>query len=273
MDSSTFALFFDVVLTGTLLSLLLPLLGAALLLRRELFLGAAVAQTGSLGIAAWIAAGLGDGAGSLGAGMGAAIAAGVIGMRSGTPRGGGLQAGAAWLFLLGGSGAMLLLADAPHGMQAIEQLQLSSLLGATRGDVWVAGVGLVAVLAALLLRGRVLLLWALDPATATVHGHPVRTLDALAGATIGAALGFSIHATGLPFTFGATVLPVLAARELVGTLRGVLVMAPLLGAGAFVTAWWWADRADLPPGQCAVVLLAGAVAVARLAARLRSRPR
>lgn len=265
MPASTWMLFLDVVLTGALLAALLPLLGAVLLLRRELFLAAAVAQTGSLGIAVWIACGLGAGTGSLVAGMLAAIAAGVVGMRSRPARGGALQAGAAWLFLLGSGGAMLLLADAPHGMQTIEQLQLSSLLGATRGDVVLAGTGLSVVLLALAWKGRTLLLWAMDPATATVHGHPVPLLDVAVGAVVGAALGFSIHATGLLFTFGATVLPVLAARELVATLRGVLILAPLLGCAAFVVAWWWADRADLPPGQCAVVLLSGVVALARCA--------
>ncbi len=271
MPESTWSLFFDVIVTGTLLACVLPFLGTLLLLRRELFLGAAVAQSGSLGIAAVLALSFDDGGAHgvsgpgwpLLGGMGAAMAAGVVAMRSGAMRNNSLQAGAAWLFLFGGSAAMVLLAGAPHGMQTVQQVMLSSLLGATRFDAVVALVLLSGTIIVFVAFGRPLLLWAMDPVTAKVHGWPVNTIDLLVGAAIGGVLGFSIHATGLPFTFGATVLPVLAARELARSLRGVLVLAPLLSGAMFLVAWWWADVADLPPGQCAVVLLAVVVVLAR----------
>lgn len=274
-------LFGDAVATGVLLAAALPWFGVVLVLRQQLFLAAAIGQGANLGIAVALWAGLGgaavgaahDESVALGAGVCAGAATAIAAMRALSRRGSSLEARAAWMFLCGGSGAMLLLADAPHGLQEVQRLQLSSLLGASASDVWVSA-GLVSIAAAALWRWRRLLLaWAMDPATVQAHGGSVLRLDVLVGGAIGGAIGFSIHATGLPFTFGVAVLPVLLLRELAGSLAAVLGWAPVVGAGGFLAAFWLADRADLPPGQATVVLLGAAVVAARggrtLAAKFR----
>ncbi len=267
---ATFELFFDAWATGLLLAVSLPLLGVLLVLRRQIFLGAAVAQTGSLGIAtmlwlfpAAVHAHDGQFVGEyvpLTGGLSFAVVAAFAALRTGRTLA-EAEARAVWLFLAGSCGAMVLLAQAPHGMQTVQQLMLSSLLGATRADLWFATALLVVVLVVWLGLPRQLLLWGTDSATAHVHGLRLARLDVGLGALMGLALGFSIHATGLPFTFGAAVLPVLAARPLARSFRQVLLAAPVLGAGAFVLGWRWADAADLPPGQCAVLVMLAFVAL------------
>jgi ABC-type Mn2+/Zn2+ transport system permease subunit len=168
------------------------------------------------------------------------------------------------MFLFAGSGAMVLLADAPHGLHEVQRLMLSSLLGASQADVLVASGLLAATAAAVLAFRRRLLLWAMDPPSAQVYGTSLVRQDLLVGAWAGGVIGFAIHATGLTFTFGCTVLPVLFVRELAGSLTVALWLAPAVGGCGYVASFVLADRLDLPPGQCCVAVLGGAVAIARL---------
>jgi ABC-type Mn2+/Zn2+ transport system permease subunit len=85
----------------------------------------------------------------------------------------------------------------------------------------------------------------------------------MVGVLVGAVISHAILATGLMFTFAATVLPVLAARELAGSLRGVMLLAPTIGLIGQALAFALAHRADLPPGQVAVVVFGGAALLTR----------
>jgi ABC-type Mn2+/Zn2+ transport system permease subunit len=269
-------LFAQAWLTGVLLAALLPLLGVVLLLRQQVFLGAAIAQSANLGIAVALAAGLGTAAGAghrleaaapLLSGLLFSAATCAFAMRALSAGESSHEARAAFVFLFASSAALLLLSGSPHGSHEVQRLMLSSLLGANALDVVVSALLLAATVAAALLWPRRVLLWATDPASARAYGYRVGAIDVAAGAWIGGAIGFAIHGTGMPFTFGCTVLPVLFAREVATSLRAVLVLAPLVGAAAFALAWWIGDRLDLPPGQCVVVVLALLAAMARAVRR------
>ncbi|MCA8948852.1 MAG: metal ABC transporter permease [Planctomycetes bacterium] len=273
MIALSWELFGDAILTGVLLSALLPLLGAILVLRHQIFLAAAIAQSGNLGIAVGIALGLGGHAHGSDVhghatetvlGLLFAAATGALAMRALTAAASSLEARAVWTFLFASSAALLLLNDAPHGRQEIQRLMLSSLLGASRADVAIAAALLALSVAAFGWRRRALLLWATDPESAAAYGHRTAVWDLVVGGWIGIAIGFAIHSSGLPFAFGGAVLPVLFARAVTRTLRGTLLVAPLFGAASFGVAFVAGDRLDLPPGQCTVALQAIAAAAARL---------
>jgi ABC-type Mn2+/Zn2+ transport system permease subunit len=127
---------------------------------------------------------------------------------------------------------------------------------------------LLATVALAFARDRILL-WTIDPEGARVLGVRTARWDVAVGAAIGVATGFAIHAAGLLFTFGATVLPVLVARRLGRSLAGVLLLAPLLGLGATFAGLVAGHSWDLPPGQSAVAVMALLLAGASLAGRLR----
>jgi ABC-type Mn2+/Zn2+ transport system permease subunit len=158
---------------------------------------------------------------------------------------------------------MLALADAPHGLQELQRLFLSSLLAAGPNDVWFSAAAVAVVGGWLWARPRQLLAWALEPRTAAAHGGAVFGHDLMVGVLVGAVISHAILATGLMFTFAATVLPVLAARELAGSLRGVMLLAPTIGLIGQALAFALAHRADLPPGQVAVVVFGGAALLTR----------
>ncbi|MBK8098800.1 MAG: metal ABC transporter permease [Planctomycetes bacterium] len=269
-------LFGDAWTVGLLLAALLPIGGIVLVLRRQVFLAAAIGQTSTLGIALAIFLGLGahEAPGHAHAetwALGFALVAGVLtavtALRALSQGGAAMEARAGWMFLLGGSASMLLLAERPHGLQEVQRLQLSSLLGASPADVWICAVVLAVIAAVVIALGRRLLLWAIDPTTARVLGMACGRWDVAVGGWLGLVSGFAIHATGLLFVFGLTILPVLFAAQVCRRLGAVLVVAPMTGLLATAVALAVAHLGDLPPGQVAVALLAGAVLLARLIRR------
>lgn len=257
-------LFGDAMVMGGLCGVLLPLLGVVLVLRQQVFLAAAIGQSANLGAAlamqaaAFLGAGhaLDDGLPAYVCGLAAAVLAAVAAMRALSAQATTLEARSAVLFLGGGAGAMLLLAHAPHGVQMLERRQFSSLLTVGTGDLVVAASLLVVVWITMQRCRHRLWLWALDPRAAAAHGASLRRWDLAVGAVLGLGLGHALHGTGLVFTFGLTVLPVLAAREVAGSLRQVLVLAPLFGVAAVVSGFVFGHRFDLPVGQVATAAAA-----------------
>ncbi|MCC7397402.1 MAG: metal ABC transporter permease [Planctomycetes bacterium] len=258
------SLFHDAWLVALLLAAVLPLCGIVLVLRHQLFLAAAIGQAATFGIALGTAVGLAPAvmpasshaetfslllallAGSLTA---------VLAMRTLSTTGSPLETRSAGIFLAGAALSVLVCSKLPHGLEEVHRLTMSSLLGASPGDVWIAAGLLVFVATAAATRRRALLLWAIDPVTAQVQGARVRTSDVAVGITIGATTGFAIHATGLLFAFGLTLLPVLLARSLARSLRTVVWLAPVAGVLGTAAALGLAHVGDLPPGQVAVGLL------------------
>lgn len=280
MDEFLFAwsLFHDAWSVALLLSLLLPLCGVVLVLRHQLFLAAAIGQAATLGIALGICLGIAPAVEpggshaetfSLLLAMLAGGTAALLAMRALSTTGSQLEARSVQVFLAGGSLSVLFTSGQPHGLEEVHRLTLSSLLGASPFDVWFAASLLLVTVFAVSQWRRSILLWAMDPVTTRVHGGSVLAHDVLLGLGIGTATGFAIHATGLLFAFGLTVLPVLLARRLARSLGGVLWLAPGLGLVGTAAALVVAHRQDLPPGQVAVGLLVVASGGMELLARLR----
>ena len=187
--------FHDAILVAVMLGCLLPLCGVVLLLRQQAFLSAAVGQAATLGIALGLFFGLRvEGAVALLLAVAAGVFTTVAAMRSLSTGGPQLESRSAWLFLLGGAGAMLLAAhakDDPHGLEKVHELSLSSLLFVQGPDVVVAAVALGGTLLALLRWRPRVLLWATDPVTAQVHGSNLFAFDLAVGGWIGACMGFA----------------------------------------------------------------------------------
>jgi len=274
---AAWSLFHDAWLVALLLAALLPLCGVVLVLRQQLFLGAAVGQAATLGIAVGIWGGLAPVATTgaehtetfalLLAVSGGSLTA-VLAMRALSTTGSHIEARSAWIFLAGSSLSVLLSTADPHGLEEVRRLTLSSLLGVSPLDVWLAAGALALTLAAAATCRQSILLWAMDPVTARAHGAHTFGLDVAVGVWLGTCMGFALHATGLLFAFGLTVLPVLVAREVAGSLAGVLWLAPLLGLFGTAVSLVGAHLLDLPPGQLAVGTLVLLLPLAAGARRL-----
>jgi len=262
---ASWPLFHDVYISGVLIAVLLSLVGVAVVARDQIFLGAAVSQASMLGISAgiwldgiamgtaweWLAT---DTTHSVMGGVFAVV--GSLGIAAASSR---LretrEALTGWLFLVGSSVSVLIVANSPHGMAEVNRLLSSTIIGASDVDVAIF-VGLLAVTVAVLaLRLRTLMLLLTDAETAQASGIAVARWDQGLAIWLGLSVAWSIHVAGMIFTFGCLVLPGLVAKSLVREVRSLFFVAPLVALTAAVVAFVVANDRDLPPGQVTVALL------------------
>lgn len=266
---ASWPLFHNAYLAGWLIAALLAPIGVLVVARNQIFIGAAVAQASTLGIALgmWVGAWLGtetlsgDHAHGLlsSIGIGFAMLAALFTARAGD--GGQREAATGWVFLAAASLAIIVLAHSPHGLEEIAHLVSSSIIGARRADVWLfAGLVAVSGAAIALARDR-LILFAIDPAMADAIGMRTRLWDVGLALWLGLAVGTAMRVTGLLYTFGSLVLPALAAARLCRETRTLFIVAPLLAVLSSAAGFVLANHFDDPPGQMAVVVQAGVVAL------------
>jgi ABC-type Mn2+/Zn2+ transport system permease subunit len=271
---SSWALFHNAYLAGWLIAVLLALIGVVVVARDQIFIGAAVSQASTLGIAAGMRAGDLAGVGALAwmradgflsatAVVFSALAALV------TTRGGALghishEALTGWVFLLSASLAILVVSNSAHGLEEIHRLVSSSIISATAADLWIFG-GLAAVTAAVLVVAhRRLLLIAMDPPMAAAVGLRVGRWSGAISLWLGVAVGLSIRCAGVLYAFGSLVLPALLARDVCREVRPMFVVAPVIGVATAAAGFVVAHHYDYPPGQMTVALQCVLLAALRL---------
>lgn len=248
----SWAMFQDSYLAALLSGALLSILGVLVVGRNEVFLAAAVAQASVLGVAlaltfAWSQ----PTALAIAFSILAALLAGRRERRGGTRR----EEVTAWFFLLASSLAVLALSRSPVGMKNVQSVLASTVLGATRTDVYLfAGLSL-AVFAAIAASRQQLTLLILDPVMAAAVGLNLTTWSLVLSGAIGLATGLAIQSTGFLFTFGCLVLPALIAKNLCRRVQPMFLVAPSLALFAIFLGLVVAHYFDFPPGQVVVALL------------------
>jgi ABC-type Mn2+/Zn2+ transport system permease subunit len=251
-------LFHNAYFVGWLLAVVLSLVGVLVVAKNQIFIGAAVAQASTLGIAvalrlgdvfaaAWVRS---DGFASALAVASSALAALLVARGEG-----GREALTGWVFLVASSLAILVVAHSPHGLEEVHRLLASTIIGATAREVWLFGLLAAAITAVLCLTHRRLVLLAMDPAMAAAVGMRVRVWDTVVALVLGVLTGLAIPVSGVLYAFGCLVLPALTARNVCREVRPMFVVAPLVALGSggvgFVAAHHW----DYPPAQLTVALL------------------
>ncbi|HEY7496621.1 MAG TPA: metal ABC transporter permease, partial [Candidatus Tectomicrobia bacterium] len=249
----SWALFQYTYLAGWLIGLLLSLVGVLVVARAQIFLGVAVSQASTLGIAIGLGSGslLGalwlqsDGFLSLMAVLFAVLAA-LLTAHGGMAGGESHEAITGWVFLLSASLSILLVAHSPHGLDEVHRLLSSSIIGATAADVWTfAGLASVTIVAVGMARRRVLL-FAMDPAMATAVGMHVSRWAVGTAVWLGLAVGLSMRVSGMLYTFGSLVLPALVAKNLCREVATVFLVAPGIAIGSSALGFVLANYYDYP---------------------------
>lgn len=276
--ASAWSLFHNAFVTGWLLAAVLSMAGVLVVARGQIFVGAAVAQASTLGVAlvlwldgfvgglAWIESDAFLTAMAVAAAVTAALATTRSAGESGAPS---PEALTGWVYLFAASAAILVVARSPHGLEEVHRLLSSSIIGASGADVALFAA-LLALASLVVARAhRPLLLLAVDPLMAAAVGVPVRLWNALLSCGLGLLIGLSIPTAGVLYAFGCLVLPPLVARNLCREMRPMFLVAPVVAVGTSVVAFVLAHHWDLPPGQATVALLCLLVAASR-ALRRRS---
>jgi ABC-type Mn2+/Zn2+ transport system permease subunit len=264
-------LFHNTYLAGWLIAVLLPLVGVVVVARNQIFIGAAVSQASTLGIALGMVVGDWFGSGDLAwlrtdgflsaAAVACSLLAALVTTGSGENGADDHEALTGWVFLFSASVAILVVAHSPHGLEEIHRLVASSIIGATRADLWTFGALATLTVAAVARLHRPLLLFAMDPAMAAAVGMPVRAWAVVTSLWLGLVAGLSIRASGILYSFGCLVLPALLARSVCREVRPMLVVAPAAGLATAAAGFVLANHYDFPPGQMTVALLCGLLAL------------
>lgn len=276
---SSWTLFHNTYLAGWLIGLSLSLIGVLVVARDQIFIGAAISQASTLGIALAMAMG------SWGAtdtpsfmhsdsfltvlAVAFSLLAALMTSAAGEAGAESHEAITGWVFLASASLAILIVSHSPHGLEEIHRLLASSIIGASGSDVWT--FGMLAALSALVLvaaHSRILL-FAIDPAMAAAVGMNVRRWTAAISAWLGLAVGLSIRSSGMMYTFGCLVLPALIAKNVCREVRPMFLVAPLVAVGAGGAGFVLANHYDFPPAQMTVALLSLLLTVAWLVPRFR----
>ena len=266
--ATSWLLFWPSYLAGLVIAALLALVGVWVVARREIFLGAAVSQASTLGIAlaltlgTWSEAWAESEGAATALAIAAAVATALVSARGGGSGRESSEGIVAWIFLLAASLPTLLLARSPHGLEEIHRLAFSTLLGAQPADLALL-VALLAASAAAVFRLRdSLLLTALDPETAAALGVPRRGLVVGAAVWLGICVGFAMRVSGMLYAFGCLVLPALVARRILRESRPLFWVTPVVALAAALPGFAIAHVVDVPPAQMTVTLLCAALALA-----------
>jgi zinc/manganese transport system permease protein len=263
--ASSWHLFHNSYLAGWLIGLLLALIGVLVVARNQIFIGVAVSQASTLGIALtmWLGAELPSGLllgftiESLSPVMAVlfSVVAALITVPGGEENRETPEAITGWVFLFAASGAILIVSHSPIGLEEIHRLLSSSIIGASAIDVWIFTAFLFLTAIFLWISHQRLLLFSLDPAMAAAVGMNLKLWGLITSAGLGLAVGLAIRTSGMLYTFGCLVLPALAAKSLCREVRAMFVVAPLVSLGAGVLGFILANHYDFPPAQMTVALL------------------
>ena len=269
-DTSSFwaswELFRDAALAGTFAGAILGALGVYVLIRRMVFLSAALSQAASLGVATAFWAQI-QGAPArlatptLGALVGTLLATAVAGIPDRPSRRDGLLGA---IYLVGAAGTLALGSKIVQELQDIESLLFGSGVAILPEDFRIIAWLALALGVVQLWLHRGLLHVSLDRDGARVQRLPVRLLDFILVLSLATAVSVATRLLGALPVFAFMVLPALAALDLAQNPSQALILAALLGAVAGLGGYWLAFSASLPVGAAQTLVAAALVLVARL---------
>jgi ABC-type Mn2+/Zn2+ transport system permease subunit len=280
---SSWALFYPSYLSGWLICLLLSIIGVLVVARDQIFIGAAVSQASTLGIALTMWAALvfqlerfswfqSDVFFSATAVIFSVLAASITG-RGGETGKESHEAVTGWVFLISASLSILIVSHSPHGLEEIHRLLSSSIIGATTSDIWTFSLLTLLTVFLILLFYRKILLFTLDPSMASAIGMKMKIWSLATSAWLGLAVGLSIRASGMLYTFGCLVLPALVAKNLCREVRHMFFVAPVVAILAGLTGFVLANHYDYPPGQMTVALFCLLLVLVWIIRRLSNKSR
>jgi ABC-type Mn2+/Zn2+ transport system permease subunit len=262
---ASWELFYHAYMTAWLIGILLSVVGVLVVARDQIFLGAAVSQAATLGIAVTLVLGellsgehfvwLRSDSALSGMAVSFSVLAALLTTRRGQSGDPSHEALTGWVFLGSASLAILIVAHSPHGLAEVQRLLSSSLIGATATDVWVFGLCVLGTLVAFGIGHRRVLLLALDPAMAVAAGMRVTLWTCALTIWLGLVVGLSLRVSGMLYTFGCLVLPALIAKTLCREVRPLFFVAPLVALSTGALGCVLGDATDSPPAQMTVALL------------------
>jgi ABC-type Mn2+/Zn2+ transport system permease subunit len=260
---------------GIMIGGLCSFLGVWVVLKRIVFLGAALAEVSALGVAAGLMIGIDPVASSLAL---AVLAAVLFWMPAGE-RSLSRESVIGYVYVLAAALTVVLIALNPAAESRGLDLVSGNLLYVEGRDLVIVGALAAAMIVMHSLLYRTFLFVSFDPETARASGIRSAAYDLLIYLGIGVTVGVTMKVAGFLFVFGSLVVPPMAGlllfRRMAGIIAGSVACGVVSAAGGIALS----IRLDWPTApaillvSCAITaLIALAGAGARLAGRRSVRP-
>jgi ABC-type Mn2+/Zn2+ transport system permease subunit len=259
------------VYTSVLIGFACPLVGVFLVLRRLVFMGVALPQISSTGVAIalsvpfWLGANPSHAehsehliafAGSMFFSLAAILLLAFFERRGrGLPEG---RLGTA--YVVASALSILLLSKNRYAEVGWLDLLKGEIIAIDNYDLGLTAMTLAIVLGALLLFHKEFLFVSFDRAMAATLGKNVLLWDVAIYLLIGVTVSISVLSVGPMISFGFLLIPALVAHLFARNMRQLFVMASLIGGITAFIGFWLAYQWDWPVGPTEVVLL-GAIYV------------
>ena len=253
------------VYMSLLLGFVCPLVGIYLVIRRLIFMGVALPQVSSCGIAfafALHARGLiphleeksEHGLALVGA-TGFTIGTLLILAFFERQQRGMAEGRIGTAYVLAGAWSILLLLTNPYGEHGLLERLQGKIISVADLDLILTAVLFVVIVVVLAIFKKELVLVSYDREMAITLGKNVAFWDGLLFAIIGVTISLAVFSVGPSVTFGFLVLPPLIARLFARTMKQFSVLASMIGGFSSLAGFWIAYRYDLPVGPTDVALL------------------
>jgi ABC-type Mn2+/Zn2+ transport system permease subunit len=255
------------VYTSVLVGFACPLVGVFLVLRRLVFMGVALPQISSTGVAIALSVPMWIGAiqpehaahsehllafaGSMTFSLGAILVLAFLERRGrGMPEG---RLGTA--YVVAAALSILLLSKNRYAEAGWLDLLKGEIITIDNTDLVMTAGALVFVLAVLGLFHKEILLVSFDRAMANTLGKNIVFWDVLLYLLIGLTVSMAVLSVGPLIAFGFLLIPALTAQLFARNMRQFMILASVLGGATAFIGFWMAYQWDLPIGPTDVVLL------------------
>jgi len=257
----------NAVYTSVLIGFACPLVGVFLVMRRLVFLGVALPQISSTGVAIALSLPLWLGfnlaahethtahelafAGSIIFSLSAILVLAFLERRGqGQPEG---RLGTA--YVVAAALGILLLAKNPYGEIGWLDMMKGEVIAVHNADLAMTAATLALVLAMMGLFHKELLLVSFDRDMAVILGKKVIFWDVLLYVLIGLTVSMAVLSVGPLIAFGFLLVPALTAHLFARNMRQFAILASVVGGAAAFFGFWIAYQWDMPVGPTDVVLL------------------
>ena len=268
------------IYTSVLVGLVCPLVGVFLVMRRLVFMGVALPQISSTGVAValslplWLGFNLSEHSshsahmlafiGSITFSLAAIMALAFLERRGrGQPEG---RLGT--VYVVAAALSILLLSKNPYGEIGWLDMMKGEVITISNFDLGLTAATLTLVIAVLGLFHKEFLLVSFDREMAIILRKNVIFWDVLLYLLIGLTVSMAVLSVGPLIAFGFLLIPALTAHQIARTMRQFTVLAPLIGGVAAFFGFCIAYKLDLPVGPTDVVLLGALYAVTWIIARI-----
>jgi ABC-type Mn2+/Zn2+ transport system permease subunit len=254
------------IYVSLLVGFICPVLGVFLVLRRLVFLGVALPQVSSAGVAFALSLHILSGHDSMFhdtnqqhiafAGSLIFTLVTIVALAWAERLGKGLrEGGLGALYVLSMAGSILMLAKCPQAERGWLNLFRGEIIAISGTDVLITLITFVSALAAIILFSKELLLVSYDREMAITLRKKIFAWDLLLYVLIGLVIAVAVLTVGPLVAFGFMVIPPLIARRLARNMRQFFGIASLLGGVSSFVGFWIAYRFDLPVGPTDITLL------------------